>query len=66
MTNREGVDSVIPSTGKPEDYAGVVSAIDALMLTGATSNIEPHHFNGISGRAPGHARQRRPDCVEQV
>lgn len=55
----EGVDRfadsiplIIPSLGHPEDVPAIVNCVDAILLTGATSNIEPHHFGGSGGREP--------------
>ena len=42
---------VIPSTATPLDIAGILAAVDGLLLTGAPSNVAPSHY-GASAR-PG-------------
>ncbi len=48
----DGIPLIIPSLGRPEDAPAIIAQLDGLLLTGATSNIEPQHFGGVGGRGP--------------
>jgi putative glutamine amidotransferase len=37
---------LIPSLAPPLDLEGLLDSLDGLLLTGAYSNIEPHHYEG--------------------
>ncbi|MEE7548763.1 gamma-glutamyl-gamma-aminobutyrate hydrolase family protein, partial [Xanthomonas sp. Kuri4-1] len=39
---------LLPALQPPIDGAGWLARLDGLLLTGATSNIEPHHYGGES------------------
>lgn len=41
-----GTPFLIPALGEALDFAGVVDAIDGLVLTGGRANVEPHHYGG--------------------
>lgn len=43
---------IVPSTGRVELALPVLGMLDALLLTGSTSNISPNHYGGTG---PGHA-----------
>jgi len=44
---------VVPPLGKPDDAAEIVARVDAVMLTGSASNVEPHHYgSAATNRAP--------------
>lgn len=43
---------IIPSTGRMEHALPILGCLDALVLTGSTSNVAPNHYGGTS---PGHA-----------
>lgn len=48
----DAIPLIIPSLDRPEDAVAIIDRVDALLLTGAISNIEPHHFGGDEGREP--------------
>jgi len=49
----DAVPVVVPPLGKPEDAAEIVSRVDAILLTGSVSNVEPHHYGSTaSNRGP--------------
>ena len=41
-----GVPLIIPAIGSAHDMAAMVDGLDGLLLTGSTSNVEPHHYQG--------------------
>jgi len=43
---------IIPSLEDSSDIAAIVSRLDGILLTGSTSNMEPHNFGGRNGREP--------------
>lgn len=48
----DAIPLIVPSLGQLDDMPAIVARLDAVLLTGATSNIEPHHFGGYGGREP--------------
>lgn len=49
----DAIPLVIPGLGRPEDAPGIVSRLDAILLTGSTSNVEPMRYRGAGeGREP--------------
>lgn len=48
----DAIPLIIPSLDRPEDAPAIIDRVDALLLTGAISNIEPHHFGDGDGREP--------------
>lgn len=43
---------ICPSISDASGAAAIVARLDAILLTGASSNIEPHRYGAASGRAP--------------
>lgn len=43
---------LVPSLGHPEDAEAVVARLDAVLLTGSTSNVEPHRYRAETGHPP--------------
>lgn len=44
---------IVPSLGRPEDAAAIVPRVDAVLLTGSTSNMEPRNYGASEdGRQP--------------
>lgn len=43
---------IVPSLGAPDDVRAIVPKLDGILLTGATSNMEPHHFGGTLEHGP--------------
>ena len=51
---------IVPSLGRAEDAAVIVSRVDAVLLTGAVSNIEPRHYGSTAEAvAPSDANRDR-------
>jgi putative glutamine amidotransferase len=48
----DAVPLICPSVEDVSDAAAIVARLDAILLTGATSNIEPGRYGAASGRAP--------------
>lgn len=48
----DAVPLICPALEDVRDAAAMVGRLDALLLTGATSNIEPAHYGAAAGRAP--------------
>ena len=49
----DAIPLVIPGLGRAEDAPAIVSALDAVLLTGSTSNVEPHRYGlAQEGRLP--------------
>lgn len=48
----DAIPLIVPSLGQLDDMATIVARLDAVLLTGATSNIEPRHFGSPGGREP--------------
>ncbi len=47
-----GVPLIVPSLGRAEDAALVASRVDALLLTGSATNIEPRAYGAATSRDP--------------
>jgi len=43
---------IAPSLNRAEDAPAIVRRVDAVLLTGSTSNIAPHRFGAEAGREP--------------
>lgn len=43
---------IVPALGRPEDAPAIVERLDAIMLTGASSNVESLHYGAVAGRGP--------------
>ncbi|RUT31251.1 gamma-glutamyl-gamma-aminobutyrate hydrolase family protein [Arsenicitalea aurantiaca] len=54
----EAVPVLCPSTDRPEDAEILVRRLDAVLLTGSNSNIEPHRYGGAGAGAPPHDAER--------
>lgn len=52
MDEASAVPVIVPSLGRAEDAAAVIARVDAVLLTGSVSNIEPRHYGGGEGREP--------------
>lgn len=48
----DAVPLIIPSIGRAEDAPVIVGRLDAVLLTGSVSNVEPQHFGGGAPREP--------------
>ncbi|HEY8595928.1 MAG TPA: gamma-glutamyl-gamma-aminobutyrate hydrolase family protein [Devosiaceae bacterium] len=48
----DAIPVILPSLGRPEDAPDIVARLDAILLTGSASNIEPHHYGATAGRTP--------------
>mgnify|MGYP000392144173 CR=1 FL=1 len=46
----DAIPLIFPSFGRPDDAGPMIARVHALMLTGATSNVEPRHY-GADGEA---------------
>jgi putative glutamine amidotransferase len=42
---------LVPAMGEVGCFKEMISRLDGLFLTGAASNVEPHHYNGTPSRA---------------
>jgi len=42
---------LVPACGEVSCFAELVTRFDGIFLTGAASNVEPHHYNGTPSRA---------------
>lgn len=43
---------IVPSLGRADDAIAIVPHVDAILLTGTTSNLEPRTYGAASGREP--------------
>lgn len=48
----DAVPVIVPSLGEAEEAAALLERLDAILLTGSNSNIEPDRYGAASGRAP--------------
>jgi len=48
----DAVPVIIPSLGEADAAAALLERLDAILLTGSNSNIEPERYGAASGRAP--------------
>jgi putative glutamine amidotransferase len=48
----DAVPLICPSLDRADDAAAVIGRLDAILLTGSNSNIEPGRYGADSGRAP--------------
>ena len=53
---------VLPAFGPDTDFAGLCQRLDGLFVTGSSSNVEPHHFDGAAS-APGTLHDSRRDAT---
>ncbi len=60
-----GLPLLIPALGPRLDLETLLDQLDGLLITGARSNVEPHHYGGPAGAAGWRAKIRRampPTC----
>lgn len=43
---------IVPSLKRLEDIPAIITKLDAVLLTGSTANIEPHHYKTDDARGP--------------
>ncbi len=55
----DGIPLIIPALAQRLPLEGLVAMLDGLLLTGATSNIEPGHYNGSAADADSPADPQR-------
>lgn len=48
----DAIPLIVPSMSRAEDAPSIISRVDAILLTGSTSNIAPHRFGAEAGREP--------------
>lgn len=48
----EAIPLIVPSVGRVADIPTIIARLDAVLLTGGTANIEPHHYGTGGGRGP--------------
>lgn len=48
----DAVPVICPSISHVDDAAALIDRLDAILLTGASSNIEPERYGSVTGRAP--------------
>lgn len=48
----DAVPLIIPSHQAPENAAAIVACLDAILLTGSNSNIDPHHYGAPNPPRP--------------
>ncbi|MGK2227453.1 MAG: putative glutamine amidotransferase [Devosia sp.] len=48
----DAVPLICPAITTRDDADAMLARLDAILLTGSNSNIEPHHYGAASGRAP--------------
>jgi len=53
---------VLPAFGPDTDFAGLCARLDGLFVTGSSSNVEPHHYDGPAS-APGTLHDARRDAT---
>ncbi|MDP6953684.1 MAG: gamma-glutamyl-gamma-aminobutyrate hydrolase family protein [Alphaproteobacteria bacterium] len=53
---------VLPAFGADTDFAGLCGRLDGLFVTGSSSNVEPHHYDG-SPSAAGTLHDARRDAT---
>jgi len=53
----DAIPLIVPSFSRASDVSAIVGRLDAILLTGSTSNISPHHFGSDAGREPFDAQR---------
>jgi len=57
VTHADAIPLIVPSLIRASDVSAILGRLDAVLLTGSTSNIAPHHFGSDAGREPFDAQR---------
>ncbi len=58
----DAIPVVLPAFGPDTDFAGLCRRLDGLFVTGSSSNVEPHHYDGPAS-APGTLHDAQRDAT---